>query len=81
MKVIPDVLPNLHPSIDLHVTARASFEEFKKTKKSQVAIEPGTFLLPEQVGDANIINDHCEYLRTVDTDHNASEAVCERFPY
>lgn len=49
MKVIPDVLPALHPSIDLHVTARTSPEEFRKTKKVQVTVEPGTFLSPEQV--------------------------------
>jgi len=51
MKVIPDVLPDLHPSIDLHIAARASPEVFRKTKKSQIAVEPGTFLTPEQVCD------------------------------
>jgi large subunit ribosomal protein L35 len=55
MKVIPDVLPDLHPSIDLHVTARTSPEEFRKTKKVQVAIEPGAYLSPEQVGGTQVV--------------------------
>lgn len=49
MNVIPDVLSDIRPSFDLHVTARTSSEEFRKTKKWQVAVEPGTFLSPEQV--------------------------------
>jgi len=48
MKVIPDVLPDLRPSIDLHITVRASSDERKKSKKMQVTVEPGTFLLPAQ---------------------------------
>jgi len=48
MKVIPDALPTLHPSIDLHVTVRTFPEELQNQKKVQVAVEPGTFLSPEQ---------------------------------
>lgn len=49
MKVIPDVLPDLHPSIDLNVTVRTYVDKFRKTKPiHDVAIEPGTFLSPEQ---------------------------------
>ncbi|KAF9456690.1 phosphatidylethanolamine-binding protein [Collybia nuda] len=48
MKVVPDVLPELHPSFDLIVTARTPALEFRKTGKSQTGIEPGSFLLPEQ---------------------------------
>ena len=49
MKVVPDVLPELHPSIDLHVTVRTSPKELHKTKKTHATVEPGTFLSPEQV--------------------------------
>lgn len=56
MKVVPDALPALHPSIDLHVTVRTPPKELQKTKKAQIAVEPGTFLFPEQVcGSQGII--------------------------
>ncbi|OAX42584.1 PEBP-like protein [Rhizopogon vinicolor AM-OR11-026] len=52
MKVVPDVLPDVHPSLDLRVT----FPKVTSKTGSQVAVlkaiyehvEPGVFLLPEQ---------------------------------
>lgn len=49
MKVVPDVVPDLHPSIDLMVTARTPSLDFQKTGKTQINVEAGSFLLPEQV--------------------------------
>jgi len=49
MKVIPDVIPDLHPSIDIHVSARTTYKDMKITGKKHFTVEPGTFLLPEQV--------------------------------
>ncbi|KAG6850183.1 hypothetical protein H0H93_016863 [Arthromyces matolae] len=48
MHVIPDVLPDLRPTIDVHVAAEATLEERAKTKKLHFTVEPGTFLLPYQ---------------------------------
>jgi large subunit ribosomal protein L35 len=53
MKVVPDVLPDVHPSLDLRVT----FPKVTSKKESQATVlkaiyehvEPGVFLLPEQV--------------------------------
>jgi large subunit ribosomal protein L35 len=49
MHVVPDVVPDLHPSLDL----RVSFPEHQ-TKVASMApkykfVEPGVYLLPEQV--------------------------------
>ncbi|KAH7911833.1 phosphatidylethanolamine-binding protein [Hygrophoropsis aurantiaca] len=52
MHVVPDVLPDLHPSLDLRVafpeasSGQGSEDNSTKIKYSQV--EPGTFLVPEQ---------------------------------
>ncbi|KIL71109.1 hypothetical protein M378DRAFT_116719 [Amanita muscaria Koide BX008] len=48
MHVVPDVLPELHPSIDLHVTATALPQEICLTSKTDKEVEPGVFLLPQQ---------------------------------
>lgn len=53
MNVVPDLLPSLHPSIDL----RLNFPEAPPTdvvrrtrmKRKYEKVEPGVFLLPEQV--------------------------------
>lgn len=58
MHVVPDVLPVLHPTIDVNVAARIPPKEFKAALDSRVGrrpinsmrkVEPGVFLLPEQV--------------------------------
>lgn len=49
MKVVPDILPDIHPSIELMVTAKTLPLEFLKTGKTQLGVEAGSFLLPEQV--------------------------------
>ncbi|KAJ3493313.1 hypothetical protein NLJ89_g11047 [Agrocybe chaxingu] len=50
MHVVPDVLPEIHPSLDLHVVARTKPKEFlnSDSKKVQTNVEPGTFLRPKQ---------------------------------
>ncbi|KAF8665071.1 hypothetical protein AX16_000539 [Volvariella volvacea WC 439] len=48
MHVVPDVLPVLHPSIDLRVTAKHTSKQYWDTKKVESSVEPGSFLLPEQ---------------------------------
>ena len=53
MHVVPDVLPDLHPSFDLRVT----FPEHRDKNNTPEAdvkpkcgfVEPGVYLLPEQV--------------------------------
>jgi len=53
MKVVPDVLSDIHPSLDL----RVNFPKVTSKTGSQVSVskavyeqvEPGVFLLPEQV--------------------------------
>jgi len=48
MGVVPDVLPEIKPTIDLHVVARTTPREFLDSKKVQMQVEPGTFLRPKQ---------------------------------
>ena len=53
MNVVPDILPEMHPSFDL----RLSFPEppprntllRTRTARRYLPVEPGVFLLPEQV--------------------------------
>ncbi|KAF8168368.1 phosphatidylethanolamine-binding protein [Crassisporium funariophilum] len=52
MNVVPDVLPELNPNIDLHVVARTTPREFLESKKVRKAVEPGAFLKPKQTLDA-----------------------------
>lgn len=49
MKVVPDALPELNPTIDLQVIARTLPAEFLKTKKVFKTVEPGIYLRPKQV--------------------------------
>ncbi|PFH50713.1 hypothetical protein AMATHDRAFT_60524, partial [Amanita thiersii Skay4041] len=48
MHVVPDILPEFHPSIDLRLTATALPQEILLKSKLDKAVEPGTFLLPQQ---------------------------------
>ncbi|KAF8624834.1 hypothetical protein AX15_005717 [Amanita polypyramis BW_CC] len=48
MHVVPDVLPELHPSIDLHVTATALPQEIRLRSNSDKEVKPGIFLIPQQ---------------------------------
>ncbi|KAJ7356629.1 phosphatidylethanolamine-binding protein, partial [Mycena albidolilacea] len=57
MKVVPDVLPVLHPSVDLHVTARLMPEHFESLMKRNrfqrrvntfKEVVPGNYLTPRQ---------------------------------
>jgi len=52
MNVVPNVLPILKPSLDLHVVARTRPSEFLKTGKVQSEVEPGVFLRPKQVNSS-----------------------------
>ncbi|TFK76620.1 PEBP-like protein [Pluteus cervinus] len=48
MNVVPDVIPVLHPSVDLHITAKNTPDQCRRTKKIESRVEPGIFLAPEQ---------------------------------
>jgi large subunit ribosomal protein L35 len=52
MNVVPDLLPSLHPSIDLRVNFPEAPPAGRRThaKRKMEKVEPGVFLLPEQVG-------------------------------
>ena len=49
MRVVPDVLPEIRPSLDLRVVAKARASEFLNAGKVQKEVEPGVYLLPKQV--------------------------------
>ena len=49
MKVVPDALPEINPTIDLQLIARTLPADFLKTKKVFKAVEPGVYLRPKQV--------------------------------
>ncbi|KAF8341680.1 phosphatidylethanolamine-binding protein [Amanita rubescens] len=48
MHVVPDILPEMHPSVDLRVTATALGQEILLRKTTDKEVEPGVFLLPHQ---------------------------------
>jgi large subunit ribosomal protein L35 len=55
MHVVPDVLPDLHPSLDLRITAPAtSAQFFADPKKRFVEVEPGVYLTPDRVSLASL---------------------------
>ena len=53
MNVVPDLLPEVHPSLDLRVNFHGLLPEklrrINRTKRKYEAVEAGRFLLPEQV--------------------------------
>jgi hypothetical protein len=49
MSVVPDVLPVIKPSLDLHLIIRTRPTEFIEEKKIQTHVEPGSFVKPKQV--------------------------------
>lgn len=53
MNVVPDLLPSLHPSFDLRVNfpepPPKSVALRNRKKRKYQKVEPGGFLLPEQV--------------------------------
>lgn len=66
MNVVPDLLPTLHPSFDLRITfpeppPKSTYLR-TRVKRRYSAVEPGVFLLPEQVCIAKY-SMHC-YLTT-----------------
>src|SRR5579872_5018870 len=54
MNVVPDILPSIHPSFDLRLTFPEPPPESKylrnRTKRQHKQVEPGVFLVSEQVG-------------------------------
>ncbi|KAF9014902.1 phosphatidylethanolamine-binding protein [Cyathus striatus] len=48
MNVVPDLLPAIHPSIDVRVVTPATPAVFHKTGKVDSKVEPGSFILPTQ---------------------------------
>lgn len=53
MNVVPDLLPTFHPSLDLRITfpEPPPLSTYLRTrvKRRHAAVEPGSYLLPEQV--------------------------------
>ena len=53
MHVVPDLLPALHPTVDLriqfHDPAPRTALQRARQNRGYTSVEPGTFLLPEQV--------------------------------
>lgn len=53
MNVVPDLLPSLHPSLDLRINfpegPPKSVYRRSRMKRRYTHVEPGVFLLPEQV--------------------------------
>ncbi|KIK06040.1 hypothetical protein K443DRAFT_90201 [Laccaria amethystina LaAM-08-1] len=48
MRVVPDVLPEIRPSLDLRVVTKTRPSEFLNAGKVQKEVEPGVYLLPKQ---------------------------------
>lgn len=60
MNVIPDVLPALHPTVDLRVTfPEAPTDRNRARRKAHRAVEPGTYLVPEQVNYDHLSSAMC----------------------
>ncbi|KIK67118.1 hypothetical protein GYMLUDRAFT_851474 [Collybiopsis luxurians FD-317 M1] len=67
MHIIPDLLPGIHPSLDLHVTVPYPLhKQFKRSVKSggksTLGVEPGSFLSPTQTARAPGLWAHCWHL-------------------
>ncbi|TFK47931.1 PEBP-like protein [Heliocybe sulcata] len=48
MHVVPDVLPDFHPSFDMRITVPDLPDKAKKSKVKHHGVEPGVFLSPKQ---------------------------------
>ncbi|KJA29096.1 hypothetical protein HYPSUDRAFT_487273 [Hypholoma sublateritium FD-334 SS-4] len=48
MNVVPDVLPAINPSLDLHLVVRARSSQFIEENKRNTHVEPGVFIKPKQ---------------------------------
>ena len=49
MNVVPDIVPTLQPSFDLHVTLRWPHSVLRRKTVSNRFYHPGGFIKPEQV--------------------------------
>ena len=79
MHAVPDVLPEIHPSIDLHVIARTRPTVFIESRKVQEHVIPGTFLRPKQVMLflARVAYADCASFK----DTGSAEVTRQRLPY
>ncbi len=59
MNVVPDLLPNMRPTLDLRVNFPEAPPDnvYQRTrvKRDYEKVEPGIFLLPEQVGPMFVV--------------------------
>jgi large subunit ribosomal protein L35 len=49
MNVVPDVVPDLRPTLDLQITFPIASKSSHRGKLRYETVEPGVYLLPEQV--------------------------------
>jgi large subunit ribosomal protein L35 len=51
MHIVPDLLPSLRPTVDIRITfPDAPSPRNRSIRKTYKPVEPGVFLVPEQVG-------------------------------
>ena len=79
MKVVPDVLPSIRPSLDLHLVTPPV------TKSGQLAfalenIEPGVYLVPKQVRSL-YTRITPERLIELSIDQESTQTIRQRLPY
>ncbi|KAF4605629.1 hypothetical protein EYR40_004416 [Pleurotus pulmonarius] len=48
MNVVPDVLPDLHPSVDIRITVPSTLKQLREGQKVHAPVEPGAFVFPRQ---------------------------------
>lgn len=80
MNVVPDVLPALKPTIDLHVIARTTPKEFLNSKKVQEVVEPGVFLKSKQVSIC-LLRSVPKRFNIIEIDNHTPETACQCLPY
>jgi len=76
MRVVPDLLSSMHPSIDVRITA--STLGMVSGKANQIVV-PGSFLLPRQV--SSIINLIDLLFFSPPQDLYPTKDICECLPY
>jgi large subunit ribosomal protein L35 len=55
MNVVPDLVSDIRPSLDLRITTGLRPKSIHPKAKNPLIVEPGSFLTPKQVSSFNLV--------------------------